>query len=104
MSQFSRFIRPGDYRIDCSVYPPSFCIYISAYTDSLSSKTIIVAVNTNSTDEDVAFTFQNKTIGSFTPYTTTATKNVEQGDDITVNSNKITITLEASSVTTFVSN
>ena len=104
MSQFSRFIRPGDYRIDCSVYPPSFSIYISAYTDSLSSKTIIVAVNTNSTDEDVAFTFQNKTIGSFTPYTTTATKNVEQGDDITVNSNKITITLEASSVTTFVSN
>jgi len=104
MSQFARFIRPGDYRVDCSIYPMSSSVYLSAYTDNSSSKKVIVAVNSNSSDQDVAFTFRDGTVNSLTPYTTTLTKNVEQGDDIIVNDNKIIITLKAYSVTTFVSN
>ncbi|MCG6915485.1 T9SS type A sorting domain-containing protein [bacterium BMS3Abin03] len=104
MSQFARFIRPGDYRVDCSIYPFSSSVYLSAYTDSSSSKKVIVAVNSSSSDQDVAFTFRDGTVNSLTPYTTTLTKNVEQGDNINVNDNKIIITLKGSSVTTFISN
>ena len=63
-----------------------------------------MAVNSSSSDQDVAFTFRDGTVNSLTPYTTTLTKNVEQGDNINVNDNKIIITLKGSSVTTFISN
>jgi glucuronoarabinoxylan endo-1,4-beta-xylanase len=104
MSQFSKFIRPGDYRVDSSVFPPISNIHVSAYRDSLSSKNIIVAINTGSTPEDVALIIQNSTMNTFTPYTTSEFKSVVQGEDIYMNDNHFILNLEASSITTFVSN
>jgi len=102
MAQFSRFIRPGDYRVNSSVYPPTSNVHITAYKDSLSSKKVIVAINTSSTPKDVAFTIQNGTMNTCTPYTTSEFKSLMQGDDININDNKHIFSLEASSITTFV--
>ena len=104
MSQFARFIRPGDYRTESSVYPTGTNIYISAYVDSVSSKEVIVAINTSSLPKDVAFKVKNLTNSVFTPYTTSEDKIVIQGEDINIDEDNIVLNLEGSSITTFVSN
>lgn len=103
MSQYSRFVRPGYYRVECTVFPSSG-LYITAYKDSSNSKAVIVAVNINSTSENVAFTLHNTTMNTFIPYTTSEFKSVQQGEVININGSKFAFTLEASSITTFVSN
>ena len=103
MSQFSKFIRPGDYRVESSVYPPTSNVHVTAYRDSLSSKEVIVAVNTSSTPKDVVLKIKNLPNNTFTPYTTSEFKNVIQGDNIFIDNN-IILNLEASSITTFITN
>jgi glucuronoarabinoxylan endo-1,4-beta-xylanase len=104
MSQFSRFIRPGDYRVNSSISPSSTTVHITAYRDSLSSKEVIVAINTSSIPKDVVLKIQNLPNNSFTPYTTSELKNVVQGDNIYIDNNSIILNLEASSITTFITN
>ncbi len=104
MSQFSRFIRPGYYRVECISSPPTRNLYVTAYKDSSPSKAVLVAINTGSTPLDVAFRIQNGSINNFSTYTTTEFKNCVQGDDVDVIDNRFTFSLEASSITTFVSN
>ena len=103
MSQFSRFIRPGDYRVNSNIFPSSSTVQITAYRDSLSSKEVIVAVNTSSTPKDVVLKIKNLPNNTFTPYTTSEFKNVIQGDNIFIDNN-IILNLEASSITTFITN
>ena len=102
MSQFSRFIRPGYYRVECNVSPWSCNVYVTAYKDSSSSKAVIVAVNPDSAPLDFAIRIQNGSMNQFTPYTTTESKNCVQGDDINITDNGFVFKLEASSITTFV--
>lgn len=104
MSQFSRFIRPGFYRVDSNIAPPVRNLRVTAYKDSATSKAVIVALNSDSAPRDVVIKLGNNVVNKFTPYTTTEFLNVAQGDDITVNTNNLTVTLEASSITTFVLN
>ena len=103
MSQYSRFIRPGYYRVECNILPWSCNVYVTAYKDSSSSKAVIVAVNNNSAPMDVAIRIKNCSMNQFTPYTTTASKNCAEGDEIYKTDNRFTFMLEASSITTFVS-
>jgi glucuronoarabinoxylan endo-1,4-beta-xylanase len=102
MSQFSRFIRPGYYRIQCEKHPQSH-IYTSAYIDSISSKVVIVAINTASEAKNQTFAFENGTVEKFTPYVTSETKNCSQESDILVSDDSLKTTLDGQSVTTFVS-
>ena len=103
MSQFSKFIRPGYYKIKCS-YLPQRNVYVTAYKDSLSSKVVIVALNMSSSTSYQTFSFQNGSMSSFTPYTTSETENVQQGSNLTVTNGSFTAALEPSRITTFVSN
>lgn len=103
MSQFARFVRPGYYRVECQILPWSNTLYVTAYKDSLSSKAVIVAVNTGSAPLDLAIRIQNGSMNLLTPYTTTECKNCIPGDDIHSIDNRFTFQLEASSITTFVS-
>jgi glucuronoarabinoxylan endo-1,4-beta-xylanase len=104
MSQFSRFIRPGDYRVNSGVAPIEMNVSITAYKDVLTSKAVIIAVNTSTHSENVVFKMQNSTMSTFTTYTTSASKNVTPGEQIIINNNKFIFNLEASSITTFVLN
>jgi len=103
MSQFSKFIRPGFYRVESSVFPSTGGVNVTAYRDSLSTKTVIVAINTSSVAQEVVFTVLNGSMNTFTPYITNEFQNFVQGDLVDIVDNKFTITLEASSITTFVS-
>ncbi len=103
MSQFSRFIRPGFYRVESSIYGNS--VDITAYKDTTSSKVVIVAINPGSTEVEALFRIQNRDMTTtFTPYTTSEFKNCEQGNDFDVSGDNFTLTLEPESITTFVSN
>lgn len=104
MSQFSRFVRPGFYRVESSVYPTLGAASTTAYQDPASSKVIIVAVNTGSTQVEQVFRIQNGTkVASLTPYTTSGSKNCQKGNVFSVINGTFTYALEPSSVTTFVS-
>ena len=105
MSQYARFIRPGYYRVESSIYPPNYNIGITAYKDSASSKIVIVAVNNSSSPAEQVFRIQNGSIPvTLTTYTTSESKNCEKGNSIDVTNETFTISLEPSSITTYVSN
>ncbi len=104
MSQFSRFIRPGFHRVDSKIYPSISKVNASAFIDSASSKFVIVALNSGTTEQKTVLRIQNGSMNStFETYTTSETKNCEKGSDITANDGNITYIMEPSSITTFVS-
>jgi glucuronoarabinoxylan endo-1,4-beta-xylanase len=103
MSQFSRFIRPGFYRVESSVTPYASKVDITAYKDSGSSKIIIVAVNSGTTEAESVFRIQNGFSTTFTPYTTSETRNCEKGNEFTISDGNFRFTMEPLSITTFVS-
>jgi glucuronoarabinoxylan endo-1,4-beta-xylanase len=105
MSQFARFIRPGFYRVESSVYPSSGGVDVTAYKDPSSSKVVIVAINTRTTQVETVLRIQNGAmITTLTPYTTSESKNCQEGNEFGVTSDNLTLTLDPSSITTFVSN
>jgi glucuronoarabinoxylan endo-1,4-beta-xylanase len=106
MSQFSKFIRPGYYRVESSMYPSvtGSGVDVTAYKDPLFSKVVVVAINTGSTPAQCAFRLNNGTRRTFTPYTTSVTKNCEQATAFDVTDGSFIFTMEPSSITTFVSN
>ncbi len=101
MSQFARFVRPGFYRVGATESPTSN-VYVTAYKDG--AKVVIVALNMGSSAVTLPFALQGGTASSFTPYVTSGTKNCLQGSTLNVSNGSFTGTLDASSVTTFVSN
>jgi len=106
MSQFSKFIRPGYYRVESGIYPPvtGAGVDVTAYKDPLSSKVVVVAINAGSAPAQCAFRLKKGARMTFTPYTTSGTKNCEQGKVFEVTDGSYTFTIEASSITTFVLN
>jgi glucuronoarabinoxylan endo-1,4-beta-xylanase len=101
MSQFARFARPGFSRVGATAAPRSL-VDVSAYAHDQSI--VIVALNRNSSPLGQTFILKNGSAVSFTPYVTSGTKNCMREDDVGVRTNSLTVTLDALSVTTFVSN
>jgi glucuronoarabinoxylan endo-1,4-beta-xylanase len=103
MSQYSRFVRPGYYRVKCNATPQR-SVYITAYRDVSASRMVLVALNQGTSAVQQAFAFPGGSATAFTPYTTSTTKNCVQGSPLPVTNGTCTATLEPSSITTFVSN
>ena len=103
MSQYARFVRPGYVKIYCTAAPQRN-IWISAYKSPSSAKVVIVALNVGSSPIQQGFVVANGHMASFTPYTTTISKNCQQGTDVPAVNGGFAVTLEPSSITTFVSN
>ena len=102
MSQYARFVRPGFYKINCNPAPQRN-VYVTSYKDGASSKVVIVALNMSSSPIPQAFSVVNGDMSSFASYTTSQTKNCAKGADIPVTNGGFAVTLDASSITTFVS-
>jgi glucuronoarabinoxylan endo-1,4-beta-xylanase len=102
MSQYARFVRPGFIRVNATDYYARTLVDVTAYRQG--SKMVIVAINRNSTARNHTFVLWNGTKGSFTPYTTSSTKNCEQQSAISFKNGTFDYTLEPLSVTTFVLN
>lgn len=101
MSQFSKFIRPGDVRIDATESPEAN-VYVTAYKNN-SGKLVIAVVNRSGSSKRLDFTLQNGTVGSMTKYVTSASKNVVYGGKYQVSNNRFTAYADGWAVMTFVS-
>lgn len=99
IGQFSKFIRPGYYRVDATATPASN-VFVSAYKGD--NKVVIVAINSGTSAVSQKFTLQGGETKSVMPYTTDNGKNLVTGSAITVSSNAFTAQLPAQSITTFV--
>jgi len=98
MSQYAKFVRPGFTRVNATTSSTPN-IYVTAYKND--TNVVIVAVNRNSSSSILEFSLQNDTVNSFTKYTTSASKNMNNDGMITVSEGSFSTTLDAQSITTF---
>ena len=75
---------------------------VTAYRDG--AKLVLVAVNRNLLAATQTFTLWNGTVGTFTPYVTSSSKNCELQGGVSFKNGTFSFTLEPLSVTTFVLN
>ncbi|GAC1690885.1 MAG: hypothetical protein PVS2B2_28750 [Candidatus Acidiferrum sp.] len=101
MGNFSKFVRPGYYRIGTTASPVSG-VSISAYKDPSTGKFAIVAINHNGQGVTLDFAMNGFTANSVTPWVTSANLDLAQQSSIAVVGGSFAATLPASSVTTFV--
>ena len=102
MGNFSRFVRPGFYRVDATTSAPNPGILTSAYYDAPSQKLVIVAINQNTTAVSQAFLFDRVATGSWSSWVTSATESLSAGaaPDPSSTPSRLVYSLEAQSVTT----
>jgi len=100
IGNFSKFIRPGYYRIDATVNPAPG-VYASAYKDPVTDNFAIVVLNTNRKDTPVSFHFNGFSSTTVTPWVTSESLNLAQQAAIPCGSEFSSI-LAGQSVTTFV--
>lgn len=103
MSQFSRFIRPGFYRVESETAPFLSGFEVTAYQDPQTKKLVIVAINSSDSQKEYVIRI-NENVSSFTTYTTSADKNCEMGNNATVSDGKLFFSMEPKSITTLISN
>jgi O-glycosyl hydrolase len=104
LGNYSKFVRPGYVNVAVPGTAPA-SVLISAFKDPSSGKAVIVAVNegTNSATVPI-FLSGGSAITQVTPYETSASDNLMALPVITVTSSNFSASLDAQSVTTFVSN
>ena len=101
MGNFSRFVRPGWKRVATSGTSPSG-VLVSAYINPANNALSIVAINSNTSSKSVSFYISGNAPCSLTPYETSASQSLGQESAVTVAQSRVTVTLSAQSVTTFV--
>ncbi len=99
MAQFSRFVRPGDYRVD--VPTNTGTLGITAFTDQPSGRFAIVAVNDATQSVTQTFNVQGGTLASVTPYITSRTQSLEAQPPVAVTNSAFAYAIPATSVVTF---
>ncbi|MGD0086930.1 MAG: hypothetical protein ABSC24_07345 [Verrucomicrobiota bacterium] len=100
MGNYSRFVRPNDYRIDAT--NNGFAL-ISAYKDPVSGNFAIVAINPGFSPQTQIFNLTNfPAISSVTPWITSGSLSLSNQPAIGVTNSAFTYALPALSVVTFV--
>ena len=99
VSQFARFIRQGAVRLATS-FNTRPEVLVSAYKNG--AKNVLVLINRGAYNVKQVIRFEQITTGSFLPYTTTASKNMEQGTSVSAAGNRLVFTLPAGSITSLV--
>ncbi len=98
--QYSRFVRPNNYRINATSSLPS--ALISAYKDTNSQLFAIVVVNTNlATDVIQTINLTNFTATTVTPWITSASLSLAPQTPVTLTNASFTYDVPAMSVVTF---
>jgi glucuronoarabinoxylan endo-1,4-beta-xylanase len=101
LGNYSKFVRPGFYRIDAT-HTPQSGVLVSAYRNAASGAVVIVVINQNSSSVSQSFMFNGTNPVSMAPWITSVSLNLAQQPDVAVSSGSFTYTLPAASVTTFV--
>ncbi len=100
MAQYSKYVRPGDYRIDCTESPTDG-VYISAYKHN-DKQIEIVAVNKGASDYAQEFSISGRTITNINRYRTTGSENLAETKSLDHSTSSFFAQLPKSSVSTFV--
>jgi len=99
VGQYSRFVRPGYYRLDATNTGPAL---ISAYKDPVAGNFAIVAINSNNSAINQTFTLANfNTVTSVTPWITSATLNLTNQTAVAITNSAFTYALPPQSIVTF---
>ncbi|SDX99039.1 O-Glycosyl hydrolase [Evansella caseinilytica] len=98
-THFSKFIRPGYNKIECTANPTSG-VYTTAYRRG--SSIVIVAINENTSVTYQPFTMNGVSVTGFDRWRTTSSSNLQQ-DSFSVSDGSFGINLPAQSITTLVS-
>lgn len=101
LGQYSKFIRPGFYRVESSQVAPATGVLVSAYFDPPSGKLVIVAVNATASAVEQTFGIAGSGVVSMVPWTTNETYSLTAGTWFAVG-DTFSYSLDAKSVTTFV--
>jgi glucuronoarabinoxylan endo-1,4-beta-xylanase len=99
LAQFSKWVRPGFIRVDATYNPQSGVNVVAFKGDS----NVVVAMNNSTSSQSITFSYTNATVTSVSKYTSSQTKNGKNDGVIDAANNSFTTTLDAQSVTTFVS-
>ena len=100
LGQYSRFIRPNDYRIDLANYN-SYAVLATAYKDPVGNNFSIVAANTNATTTTQSFYFTNFTATSVTPWITSSNQSLAAQPPVAVTNGTFSYDIPGMSVVTF---
>jgi glucuronoarabinoxylan endo-1,4-beta-xylanase len=98
LGNYSKFVRPGDYRIGTT---EDGGVLISAYKNINTGQFVFVVVNTGGATTET-FNLNGFSASTATPWVTSFSLNLAQQADVIVNGSSFTYTLAAGSVTTFV--
>ena len=98
--QFSKYIRPGDYRIDATESPDTN-ILISAYKHS-DTQIEIVAINKGTTELNQVFDISGRTITNVDRYRTSGSENHAATKNMNASGSGFNAQLPAQSVSTFI--
>ena len=104
LGNYSKFIRPGYYRMGATAAPTSG-VAVSAFknTNTSSPQTIVfVAINNNGSSTSQTFNLNGVNVTSVTPWVTDSSNNLIQKSAVSVSGNSFTYSLTGSSVTSFV--
>jgi glucuronoarabinoxylan endo-1,4-beta-xylanase len=101
LGNYSRFVRPGFRRVATSGTVPSG-VLLSAYTNSADGTVAVVAVNNNTSATALSVFITGAAPCSMTPYVTSSSDNLAAKSAVTISESRLTATLGAQSVTTFV--
>lgn len=101
IGNYSRFIRPGDLRVDAPAHPAAD-LYTSVYRAPDGRRVVVVAINEGRAAYGIRIGLRGTRVRAVTPYVTSATRNLSPGGLIAVVRGGFSATLPARSVTTFV--
>jgi glucuronoarabinoxylan endo-1,4-beta-xylanase len=99
IAQFSKWVRPGYYRVEAT-YNPQTGVYVVAFK---GTQVVVVVLNNATSSKSLTFNFSGATVTSLEKYTSSQSKNIASDGSVTVTNNSFSATLDAQSVTTFVS-
>ncbi len=101
MAQYSKFVRPGDVRVEVTEQPASD-VYVSAYKKTDNSQVTIVAINKNSTGYAQQFSLGGEKIANIDRWRTWEYANLSKTSNLENDGSTFWAQLPPQSVSTFV--
>lgn len=98
---FARFVRPGFQRVGTSGSTPNG-VLVSAYTNPADGTVAVVVINNNTTSQPLSLFISGAAPCNLTPWVTSANDSLASRSPVSVSSSRVSLVLDAQSVTTFV--
>ena len=114
MAQYAKFVRPGAVRIAATpatlgeVHVTAFDTTAAAFDVSAAaveqpSRLVLVAVNQGTEPQNIDIAVRDSCVDEFSRYATSESKSLSEDGEVALRDGRLSVTLDAQSVTTFVS-